>query len=116
MRPELVAIVDALLASSAASGKVSLDALGAAIGARAITSPEIDAMMTALERAGREVVGREDVEGGAGEERLKRVVAAARALRPVLGRKPTVAEIAARSGLDEEHVRHALTLLAVMQR
>ncbi len=70
-------------------------------------------MMTALEKAGRAIVG---PKGGAGEERLKAVVAAARSLGPELGRKPTVAEIAARSGLEDDQVRHALTLVKVMQR
>ena len=108
-----MAIVDALLAASADTREVSLDALGAAIGARAITSVEIDAMLSALEAANRRVVG---PEGGAGEAWLKAVVAAARALGPALGRKPTVAEIAARSGLSAAEVHHALALLKVMQR
>lgn len=113
MRAELQAIVDALLASSADSREVSLDALGEAIGARAITSEEIDAMIGALEAAGRKIIG---PEGGAGEALLKDVVAAARALAPELGRKPTVAEIAAKSGLSAAQVHHALALLKVMQR
>jgi succinyl-CoA synthetase alpha subunit len=113
VRAELQSIVVALLAASADAGEVSLDAIGVAIGARAITSVEIDAMISALEAAGRKVVG---PEGGAGEARLKEVVAAARALGPELGRKPTVAEIAARSGLSADEVRHALALLKVMQR
>ena len=108
-----MAIVDALLASSADTREVNLDALGAAIGARAITSVEIDAMISALEAANRKVVG---PAGGAGETWLKAVVAAARALGPELGRKPTVAEIAARSGLSAAEVHHALALLKVMQR
>lgn len=113
MRAELVAIVDALLAASADTREITLDALGAAIGARAITSVEIDAMLSALEAANRKVVG---PEGGAGEIWLKAVVSAARALGPELGRKPTVAEIAARSGLSAAEVHHALALLKVMQR
>lgn len=113
MRPELQSILDALLQASTASGEVRLDELGDAIGARAITSPEIDAMITALETAGRKVVG---PAGGAGEDRLKAVVATARTLGPELGRKPTVAEIAARAGLTADEVRHALALLKVMQR
>ena len=87
--------------------------MGEAIGARAITSEEIDAMITALEAAGRTIVG---PEGGAGEAQLKAVVAAARSLGPELGRKPSVAEIAARAGISDEEVRHALALLKVMQR
>lgn len=113
MRAELQAIVDTLLASSAASGEVHLDAVGEAIGARAITTPEIEAIFDALDGAGRKLVG---PTGGAGEDRLKAVVAAARTLASALGRKPTVAEIAAEAGLSEEAVRHALELVKVMQR
>jgi hypothetical protein len=69
--------------------------------------------MTALESKGRRVVG---PEGGGGEERLKKVVEAARTLGPELGRKPTLAEIAACAGLSPLEVRHALALLRVMQR
>ncbi|MDB5216549.1 MAG: hypothetical protein JWO86_4476 [Myxococcaceae bacterium] len=112
MRAELQAIVDALLAASAASGEVQLDAVGEAIGAMAITAPEIEAIIDALDKAGRRLVG---PEGGAGEDRLKAVVAAARTLTPALGRKPTVAEIATQSGLSEAEVRHALALVKVMQ-
>lgn len=113
MRAELQAIVDALLAASNDVREVSLDAIGEAVGARAITSEEIDAMMAALETAGRKIVG---PEGGAGEGLLEKVVAAARALGPELGRKPTLGEIAARSGLSAAEVHHALALLDVMQR
>ena len=113
LRPELQAIVDGLLASSAASGEVQLDALGEAIGAKAITTPEIEAIIDALDKAGRKLVG---PSGGTGEDRLKAVVAAARVLAPALGRKPTVAEIATQAGLSEAEVKHALALLKVMQR
>ena len=113
MRPELRKIVDDLLAASADSREIHLDAVGEAIGARAITTPEIEAIMDALDAAGRKLVG---PQGGDGEARLKTVVATARTLQPELGRKPTVAEIAARSGLTEDDVRHALTLAKVMQR
>ena len=113
MRAELQAIVDGLLAKSAESGEVHLDAVGEAIGARAITTPEIEAIFDALDRAGRKLVG---PRGGAGEDRLKAVVAAARKLTVSLGRKPNVAEIATDAGISEEAVRHALALLKVMQR
>ncbi len=113
MRAELQAIVDRLLAASAESGEVQLDEVGAAIGARAVTAPEIEAIIDALDAAGRKLVG---PDGGAGEDRLKAVVAAARTLGPALGRKPTVAEIAAHAGISEADVRHALALVKVMQR
>jgi hypothetical protein len=113
VRRELEPIIDGLLDASATSGEVSLDAIGEAIGARAITPVEIEAIVAALEAAGRKVVA---PGGGAGEAHLKEVLAAARVLGPELGRKPTVAEIATRSGLSEGEVRHALELAKVMQR
>ena len=44
------------------------------------------------------------------ESRLKIVIATARVLQAELGRKPKPTEIAARAGLDQEQVRHALAL------
>jgi succinyl-CoA synthetase alpha subunit len=112
VRAELQAVVDRLLAESADGGEVHLDKVGEAIGARAITTPEIEAIFDALDAAGRRLVG---PNGGAGEERLKSVVTAARTLTARLGRKPTVAEIAGESGLSEAAVKHALALVKVMQ-
>jgi hypothetical protein len=113
LRAELKAIVEALLAASEDAREITLDAIGEAIGTRAITPEEIDAIIRALEAAGRTVSG---PAGGDGEARLKAVLTAARELRPELGRAPTVGEIAARSGLGEDQVRHALALAKVMQR
>jgi hypothetical protein len=96
-------IVAALLEKSARTMEVTLDEVGEAIGARAITAEEIDAILTALEDAGRKVTS---PGGGAGEAHLKATVAAARALAPELGRKPTA----------KTDVRHALMLLKIMQR
>jgi hypothetical protein len=113
LRPELLRIVDALLASSEDSRTVSLDALGEAIGARAVTQDEIDGVIAALESAGRKVG---DEAGPQGESRLRLVLETARALKAELGRAPTAPEIAARAGLSEDAVRHALALVRVMQR
>ena len=113
MRRDLRAIVDTLLIASERSREVTIDALGEAIGTRAVSSAEIDEMITALESGGRRVIGKA---GGSGESHLKAVVAAARALGPELGRKPTAAEIATRAGLTADEVRHALSLLEIMQR
>ena len=113
LRRELRAIADGLLASSVDSRDVTLDAIGQAIGARAITPVEIDELIGTLEAAGRSITG---PQGGAGEDRLKATVAAVRVLRPELGRAPTPAEIAVKAGLSEDEVRHGLTLLKVMQR
>lgn len=113
MKPELQAVLDALLAESKDTSEVSLDALGEALGTNAISTDDVDEIMRALEGAGRKVIG---PEGGGNEDRLKTVVSTARALVTELGRKPTVREIASRSGLAEEDVRHALALARVMQR
>ena len=106
-------IVAALLERSAVTQQVTLDEVGDAIGARAVTAEEIDAILTALEEAGRKITS---PHGGGGEGHLKAVVAAARALGPELGRRPTIVETAARAGLAEADVRHALMLLKIMQR
>lgn len=113
MRPAVQAIVDGLLESSMPTKELTLDAIGDAIGARAITPDEIDEMMTALESAGCVIVG---PKGGDGEAHLRAVIAAARALGPELEARPTIAQIAERSGLSPLEVRHALALLRVMQR
>jgi hypothetical protein len=106
-------VVDALLAASEASGEVTLDAIGEALGTRAASHDDVDAILHALEARGRRVVAPED---GGGEEKLRRVLATARALLAEGGKKPSVAEIAARSGLAEDEVRHALALARVIQR
>ena len=112
MRAELQQICAQLLAASAADGRISLDAIGDAIGARRGEIAEIEALIAALEDAGRHVVG---PEGGGGEGRLGRVVNAARRLR-VTGVTPTIAAIVAETGMSREEVQHALALARVMQR
>ena len=122
LRPELSRIVERLLSRKTSS--VSLDDLGEAVGVLTISTDEIDAMVAALEAAGRSV-GAEDgavtrrernEDTAPGEKFLSEVLAAARALRHGLGRSASPAEIAARSGLTLENVRHALALARVMQR
>ena len=113
MKPELEEVVRVLLEAGKTGGEISLDALGEALGTRAISADDVDEIMRALERQGLRVVG---PEGGGGEDRLRGVVTTARALVAELGRKPTVAEIAARSGLTVDEVRQALALAQVMQR
>ena len=102
-----------LLAQSEDGRQVSLDQVGEAIGARAVSTDEIDALFSALEAKQRRIVG---PEGGGGEGRLKRVVEAARALRAELARKPSESEVAERAQLTVVQVQHALALLRVMQR
>jgi hypothetical protein len=111
--PALEAVLAALLEASAETGEVTLDAMGEALGTHAISTDDVDEIMLALEKAGRRVVG---PEGGGGEDRLRVVVTTARALVAELGRKPTVQEIAKRSGLSVDDVRQALALAQVIQR
>ena len=113
LRAELQEVLQALLKQGYSGGEVSLDAIGEAIGARAVSTEEIEALFSALEARQRRVVG---PEGGGNETRLKLVVEAARALSAELGRKPRASEVAQRAQLSVEQVQHALALLRVMQR
>lgn len=113
LRRELRAIVDRLVASSSASRNVSLDALGQAIGVRAVSYAEIDAMISALEARDRRVEAGSESRG---EEYLRLVVTAVRTLSDELGRRPSLTEIALRTRLSLEQVRHALLLARIMQR
>lgn len=113
LRPELQALVETLLHTHADVGEVSLDAVGEAIGSRAVSQDEIDAIFSALEARGCHVAAATD---GRTEERLLQVVAAARALAAELGKRPSVAQIAERSGLSEPQVRGALSLAKIIQR
>jgi hypothetical protein len=113
IRPELQAIIDVLLLATEESHEVSLDTLGEAIGARAVSYVEIDEMLAVLESAGRRVVGATDLRG---EEQLRTVVATAKVLSGELGRRPTINEIAERAGLSVAQVKHALLLTRIMQR
>lgn len=109
MRPELRAIVDALLARD----EIHLDDLGEALGARVASAAEIDEMVAAIEAAGRTIRTPADVQGAV---ILRKVLDTARALRGELGRAPRPEEIAERSGLSRAHVAHALSLARVIQR
>lgn len=113
LRPELAALVDALLADTAPGDEIDLDRIGESIGARAISQEEIDLLLVTIERRGRRVAS---PEGAHGEARLKIVLDTARALRAELGRAPSIAEIAERAGISREEVQHALALVRVMQR
>jgi hypothetical protein len=113
LRPELAKLVDDLLRGTAEGDAVMLDAIGEAIGARPIGQDEIDAMLSTIEERGRHVIS---AEGGRGELHLKSVLAAARGLRAELGRAPRSEEIAARAGITQADVQHALALARIMQR
>lgn len=113
LRSELAAVVDGLVAATDEGASISLDAIGEAIGALAVSQVEIDRILDVLEERGRRVTSSD---GGHGERHLHRVLDAARALVAELGRRPNTAEIAERSGLGVEQVRHALALARIMQR
>jgi hypothetical protein len=111
--PRLETVAQGLLAASSASGEVTLDEIGEAIGTMAVSIDEVDALLTALERHGRRVVG---PHGQRGERNLRVVLSAARDLAKALGRRPTIAELATRTRLSESDVRHALALGSVIGR
>jgi hypothetical protein len=113
LRPELSEIVERLLHDTAEGDAIELDAVGEAIGSRAISQDEIDGMLSAIERRGRRIA---TSEGARGEGHLRRVLDAARVLRGELGRAPRADEIAARAGLSRAEVAHALALAKVIQR
>lgn len=102
-----------LLAASADSRAVTLDELGDALGTLAVSTDEIDAMITALEAAGRSV---DSARGGHGEASLHVVLRTARELKGELGRNPSSQEISTRAGLPMDRVLHALRLAKVMAR
>ena len=106
-------MVEQLLAGSVGSGEISIDVIGDAIGVRAVSVQEVDAIVQALEDAGRTVVGAGELRG---EESLRAVLGSIRSLTGALGRKPSQAEIAEHAGLSIEQVRHALFLVRIMQR
>lgn len=110
---ELAALGEQILSGTRAGDAIELDAIGDAIGARAISAEQIDRLLGAIETAGRKVVSRQ---GGQGEANLKRVLTVARALRAELGRAPRAAEIAAGTDLSLLDVQHALSLARIMQR
>lgn len=113
MRAPLRAVLDALLAGSAPGAELSLDAIGDALGAIAVTPDEIGWLLDSLEGAGRRVGTALGVGAVAA---LNRVLTCARSLRQELGRPARVDELAGRTGLSELEVRRALLFARVMGR
>lgn len=113
MSTDLEQVVELLLRESEATGQVSLDQIGDAIGVRSVSYVDVDAVIRALEAAGR------TVEAGAkprGEEHLQLIIRSIRELSTQLGRRPTQPEISERTGLTPAEVSHALQLARIMQR
>lgn len=113
MRPDLRLILERLLKDHEPDGLVPLDSIGEAVGAMSITPAEIEALIDALEGAGRRVDTRETA--GA-VVHLRAVLAAARQLKSEGAERPTLEHIAERSGLSRQAVGQALALARVMQR
>lgn len=115
MRAELQEIVERLLRESEAAGsdQISLDQIGDAIGARAVSTADVDAVIEALEGKGRVVAAGDKPRG---EEHLHVVIRSIRELSAQLGRRPTQLEIAEHAGLTQADVSHALSLARIMQR
>lgn len=113
IRSDLARVLARLLVASERTRKVTLDEVGEAVGVLPVSTDEVDALLTALEKAGRTVVG---PEGARGVGNLQRVLPAARELAARLGRRPTLAELTEKTGLSEDEVRHALALGRVMGR
>jgi hypothetical protein len=108
MRDAVRAVLESLLTRT--EGEITLDALGDAIGKMHITQDEIDALMRALEAAGREITSEP---GGHGEETLRCILDAARAMRAT-GRTPSPLDLARATGLPIGRVRNALALARVI--
>jgi len=113
LRPELQEIIEELVRSRGAAARLTLDDIGEAIGDRAASYDEVDAMMHALESAGCVI---EAGEAPRGEQHLRAVVVSIRELSVRLKRRPSQVEIAAHAGLTHAQVSHALQLARIMQR
>jgi len=110
LRAELQAVVDTL--SKRPERELSLDSICDVVGAMAITSDEIGLIFDALEASGKSIAQSPVT----ARESLRQVLQSARSLKQELGRNPTSAEIAARSGLDLDSVRLGLLYAALLQR
>jgi len=91
---------------------VTLDEVAEAIGAAAVTMPEIEAIFDALEAAGHPVAAEPKNPPAA----LARVLSTVRSFSAISGRRPSVPEIAQHSGLSLGEVRFALLYARVLTR
>jgi len=105
-------VVGRLLTGRPGATKVSLDEVAEAIGAAAVTMPEIEAIFDALEVAGHPV----EAEPKNPPAALAQVLATVRSFSAVSGRRPSVPEIAQHSGLSLGEVRFALLYARVLVR
>jgi hypothetical protein len=107
LAPPLAAVVERLL--SRFSAEIPLDAIGEETALVTGRAEDVDAVVGALEKAGRRIAGAvsEASEAG-GPALLATVLKTARALQVTSGRTPTAPEIARACGLAEGDVRRAL--------
>jgi hypothetical protein len=115
MRPSVLELLERLVERSRREGGVDIDAIGDAVTPLGMSPAEIEELMNAFDARGG-VVHAPSASPGENAQRLKIVLTSARALTSVLGRRPTVLEIAEHSGLEVLHVRHALAVGRVMGR
>lgn len=102
--PRLKDVYANLLTAASPEGSLTLEAVADAVLPYGASSEEIEALVAALEAAG--VAVGEAL--GSAREALAVVLPAARALGERLGRRPTVDDIAAETGLSPGRVRGAL--------
>ena len=105
-------IVGKLLTGKRSQNGVSLDEVAEAIGAAAVTMPDIEAIFDALEAAGHPVTAELRNPPAA----LAQVLSTVRSFSAISGRKPTLSEIAQHSGLSLGEVRFALLYARVLVR
>ena len=115
MRADVQVLMAGLLERSRRHGEIDIDDLGEAVTPLNMSPAEIDELMDEFERRGG-VVRAPTVEPGENTERLKGVLAGARALTSVLGRRPNVIEIARHVGMSVRQVRDALAIGRIMGR
>lgn len=113
MRPEVEALVAELVARSRSEQGLDIDQFSDQVAALSVITFEIEELMNAYEAGGGILHA---PSGGGNMKRLMTVLASARSLTSVLGRRPTVIEIAEHAKLDVIQVRHALAVGRVMGR
>jgi hypothetical protein len=105
VRPVVESIFVELLQRHRADGRVHLNDIAEVIGDRSVSYEEVEGLVTSLEEEGLEV-------GEPLDDRdvrvMREVFSAARTLGAELSRRPSIEEIAARSGHPARAVRRAL--------
>ena len=105
LRPELQSIFDQLITDH--PDGLTLDDVSDATWNQPLSYADIDELIAALEEAG---IDLDAPEAPPRPEELAPVLAAARALTAETGKRPSVAEIAARAGLPPSVVMRALRM------